>query len=441
MKPKPKDPQRSIFHVSLSHVCDSQNPLFILADQIDWQTLDETFGGLYCEDFGRPAKAVRLMVGLHYLKAMYGESDETVVIKWVENPYWQYFCGETEFQHEFPINPTSMTKWRKRAEKNGLGELLKETIATGLKVKAVGKKDFTRVNADTTVMEKAIAFPTDARLMYKMLLRLLKLAREKKVELRQSYSRKAKKSFIMQHRYRHARQSKRANRELRKLRTYLGRVMRDMARKVVDDLEIKNQLELAERLLLQQREDKNKIYSLHAPEVECIAKGKAHKKYEFGVKLGLIATSKKPFILASEALPGNPYDGHRLKELLNEAGKNIGEKNKILKVFTDQGYRGHNNTNENIEVHIVKRGMKKLKASLRYWLKRRSAIEPVIGHMKNDNGTKRNHLKGQEGDAMNAILIACGYNLRRCLAALIFLFKTFAQFLRQPNKNLIPQFA
>lgn len=165
------------------------------------------------KDIGRPAKAVRLMVGLLYLKAMYGESDESVVMKWVENPYWQYFCGETEFQHEFPIEPTSMVKWRRRAEKNGLGDLLTQTIATGLKVKAVDKKDFARVNVDTTVMEKAIAYPTDARLMYKMLLRLLKMAHERKVELRQSYARKAKKSFIMQHRYRHARQSKRANRE------------------------------------------------------------------------------------------------------------------------------------------------------------------------------------------------------------------------------------
>jgi len=421
--------------VSLSHVCDSQNPLFILADQIDWQSLDERFCGLYCEDFGRPAKAVRLMVGLHYLKAMYGESDEAVVIKWVENPYWQYFCGETEFQHEFPIDPTSMTKWRKRAEKNGLGELLKETIVTGLKVKAVKKKDLLRVNVDTTVMEKAIAFPTDARLMYKMLLRLLKLARERDVDLRQSYSRKAKKSFIMQHRYRHARQSKRANRELRKLRTYLGRVMRDMSRKVINDAEVQVQLDLANRLIRQQREDKNKIYSLHAPEVECIAKGKAHKKYEFGVKLGLIATSKNPFILASKALSGNPYDGHRLQELLDEANKNIG-KDKIRQVFADQGYRGHNATNENIEVHIVKRGMKRLKASLRYWLKRRSAIEPVIGHMKNDNGTRKNHLKGQEGDTMNAILMACGYNLRRCLAALIFLFKIFKMYFLLSQKNL-----
>jgi len=215
MKPQEKPAQKSLFQISLNHVCDPKNPLYILADQIDWQSLHNIFSELYCEGNGRPAKSVRLMVGLHYLKAMYGESDESVVMKWVENPYWQYFCGETEFQHEFPIEPTSMTKWRKRSEKNGLSELLTQTIATGLKVKAVDKKDFARVNVDTTVMEKAITYPTDAKLLYKMLLRLLKLAKEKNVNLRQSYTRKAKASFIMQHRYRHARQSKRANKEVR----------------------------------------------------------------------------------------------------------------------------------------------------------------------------------------------------------------------------------
>jgi IS5 family transposase len=434
MKPKNKVPQGSFFNTPLKLICDEYHPLYQVSDQIDWEALESWFLPMYSLGEGRPAKAIRLMIGLHYLKAMFGESDESVVAKWVENPYWQYFCGETEFQHEFPIEPTSMVKWRKRVEKEGLAELLAKTIDLGLKVKAIEKRDLARVNVDTTVMEKAISYPTDAKLMYKMLMRLLRISKEHSIKLRQSYKRKAKASFIMQHRYRHARQGKRANREMRRLRTYLGRVTRDLSRQIGSDERVQAELRLANRLLEQQRSDKNKIYSLHAPEVECIAKGKAHKKYEFGVKLGLVTTSKRPFVLASMALPGNPYDGHRLEEIINEAKRHIG-KDVIENVYADQGYRGHNLEDSEIEVHIVKRGMRKVSRSLRYWLKRRSAIEPVIGHMKNDNGFRRNHLLGQSGDRMNAILMACGYNLRRCLAAILFYFKILTAHFHHQNQN------
>lgn len=422
-----QSPQYHLFKIPLNQLCDSQNSLYRLADTINWQAFEEKFGQFYCEDNGRPAKPIRLMVGLHYLKATFGESDETVVEKWVENPYWQYFCGEKEFQHEFPLDPTSLVKWRRRIKSAGLETLLSETIASGLKLRVIKKQDIKRVNVDTTVMEKAITFPTDAKLYHKMRERLVNKAKELGIVLRQTYTRKSKTSLLMQNRYRHARQIKRAKRELRKLKTYLGRVTRDLDRQT-KETQSKNKsltilLELSYRLLAQQRKDTNKIYSLHAPEVECISKGKAHKKYEFGCKVSLVTSSKKNFILGAKAIHGNPYDGHTLEDALDQAEKLNPTKIKTEQVYCDRGYRGHKINQEGLEIHVVGNKRKNLRQSLRKWFKRRSAIEPVIGHMKNDNGPKRNHLLGKTGDEMNAILMACGYNMRKCLKALSFWLK------------------
>jgi len=435
-------PQYNLFCISLEKICDSGNSLYRLANTIDWDAFEQRFGKFYCEDNGRPAKSIRLMVGLHYLKAVFGQSDENVVEKWVENPYWQYFCGEKEFQYTFPCEPTSLVKWRKRIRAEGLEKLLEETIASGLKLKVVKPHQFKKINVDTTVMEKAISFPTDAKLYHKMRKKLVSLAQENKIELRQTYTRKAKRAFLMQHRYLHARHLKRAKRELKKLKVYLGRVMRDLERKTkgIEDSSLKEMLHLASRLLQQKREGKNKIYSLHAPEVECIAKGKSHKKYEFGCKVSVVTSSKGNFILGTQALHHNPYDGHTLKEVLNQVENLNPTSIELQEIFCDQGYRGHNFKEKNVNVHIVGPQRKKLNLSLRKWFRRRAAIEPVISHMKNDNGTHRNHLLGTSGDQMNAILMACGFNLRKCLKALSFWLKKFLleslsqqQFLTQSN--------
>ena len=257
--------------------------------------------------------------------------------------------------------------------------------------------------------------------------KLVNKAKEFSIVLRQTYTRKSKKSLLMQNRYRHARQLKRANKELRKIKMYLGRVTRDMDRQTIHiqvrDKELTRLLELSYRLLVQQRKDTNKIYSLHAPEVECISKGKAHKKYEFGCKVSLVTSSKKNFILGAKAIHGNPYDGHTLENALDQAAHLNPTKTKTEQVFCDRGYRGHKIDQDGLEIHIVGNKRKNLRLSLRKWFKRRSAIEPVIGHMKHDNGPKRNHLLGKTGDEMNAIFMACGYNMRKCLKALSFWLK------------------
>jgi len=421
MQAREQEDQGKLFRSRLELICNHNDPLYRLANTIDWSVFDEAFGNLYVEGKGRPAKPTRLMVGLHYLKHTFNLSDEEVVAQWVQNPYWQYFCGNEHFEHELPIDPSLMTKWRHRVESKGMEKLLEETIKTGLKTKVLKRKSLRKINVDTTVQEKAITFPTDAKLCHRMREKLVDVAGKSNIELRQSYRRKSKQSLVMQGRYSHARQMKRAKKAVKKVKTYLGRVTRDIERKISGSSELKERfsdlLQMANRLLLQKRSDSNKLYSLHAPEVECISKGKAHKKYEFGCKVGVATTSKDNFIVGVQAFHGNPYDGHTLNESISQSER-LGDF-EAKEVYVDKGYRKHDYKGE-AEVHLARSGMRKLKPSLRKWLKRRSAIEPVIGHMKNDGRLGRNYLLGEEGDKMNAILCGAGHNMRKLLVAFLF---------------------
>ncbi len=416
---KSVSPQIDLFSTPLAKICSDQHPLCVLSSNIDWDILDEKFGLFFHENLGRPSARTRLIVGLHFLKSMYNESDESVVFKWVENPYWQYFCGEINFQHEFPIDPTTLNKWRKRIKSEGFEELFKTTIETGLKTGVITKRDFEKVNVDTTVQEKAVTFPTDAKLYHKMREKLVKEAKTIGIELRRTFKRASKSALIMQGRYRHARQMRRADREVRSLRVMMGRIKRDLDRKTKDfnrSEKLTNLLTLAERLYQQKRNDKNKIYSLHCPEVECIAKGKAHKKYEFGCKVGVTTSSKGNFVIGVKAFHGNPFDGHTLKESLNQVKSFLPEGISLKDVYTDKGYKGHGVTE--VDVHMDQKKKKTETRSFRKWLNRRAAIEPIIGHMKNDGGAKRNHLLGQQGDQINALLMGIGFNLRKILRSM-----------------------
>ena len=441
MRPKPKDSQGVLFRARLEQIIDDQHSLCKLAKVIDWSEFDEAFGKLYDPGFGRPAKSTRLMVGFHYLKYAYNLSDESVVERWVENPYWQYFCGGEFFEHELPIDPTSMTKWRNRIKEAGMEKLLEQTIKAGLKTGVLKQHQLRKLTVDTTVQEKAIAFPTDARLYQKMRLKLAKKAGDYGIQLRQSYRRVGKRAFVMHHRYSHARQFKRAGKQLRKLKTYLGRVTRDIERRVARRPELQDEfselLTLSHRLLSQKRDSKNKLYSIHAPEVRCISKGKAHKRYEFGCKVGLVSPIKNAFIVGVLAFEGNPYDGHTLNDSLTQTLGFLG-KDKLNDVYVDDGYRNHG-CGDIAQVHLVKRGWRKLPRSIRKWYSRRSMIEPVIGHCKSDNRLDRNYLKGAEGDKINAILSACGFNIRKLLRKILFWLLRIGQILQLVGENnLLP---
>lgn len=310
-----------------------------MAQIIDWERLDEVFGETFCPDNGRPAASTRLMVALHYLKYTHNLSDYDVVSGWVENPYWQYLSGMKYFEHKPPINPSSMTRWRKRIGDAGAEELLKETIEAGLKLKAVKPTQLRRVNVDTTVQEKEFRFPTDARLYERARHRLAKAAKERGIDLRQNYNRKAKKLLLQQSRYAHAKQMKRARKCTKSLKTILGRVLRDIERKCpAPDPELLQLLDTAKRIHQQKRTDENKVYSVHANEVECISKGKAHKRYEFGCKVSVAATSRGGWFVGAMAKHGNPYDGHTLADALQQVERICWEPEHV---FVDRGYRGH----------------------------------------------------------------------------------------------------
>jgi IS5 family transposase len=309
-----------------------------------------------------------------------------------------------------------MVKWRQRVGVERLESLLQETIRIAVQIKQVSSQQLRKINVDTTVQEKAIAFPTDARLYTKMILRLANLAKRRSLPLRQSYVRIAPQLLRQQSRYAHARQFKRAAGCTRKLEHRLGRLVRDIERKAshLDD-ELSLFIGRAKRLLEQTRDSQGKLYSIDAPEVECISKGKAHKRYEFGCKVSVATTNQCNWVVGVQALHGNPYDGHTLASAVSQVERIT--RRAVTAVFLDRGYRGHDYIGD-AQVHITgQRSRQRASWTLRRRKKRRAAIEPKIGHLKSDNRMDRNYLKGPEGDRINALLSGIGANMRKLLAA------------------------
>ena len=406
LEPAPDDASK----VRLALIVSHNHPLYRLAEAIDWARFETELGPLYAEAVGRPGLPTRLMVGLHYLKYLFDESDESAVAKWVENPYWQFFCGRTYFKHELPCHPTSLVRWRRRLGSQGVEKLLTETLSMAKREQVLRESEIKRVNVDTTVQEKAIAFPTDARLYHKARRALVRAAKAIGIQLRQTYVRLGKQALARQGRYAQARQMKRARRETKRLRLFLGRVIRDIRRKCPKPVPtLKALLERSERILRQQRHDTGKLYSVHAPEVECIAKGKAHKPYEFGCKVAVVTTSKSNWVVGIEAVHENPYDGVTLSPALSQVERVTAVRPEAA--FVDRGFKGATHHPAGVAVYIS--GRQRLTRTLKALLRRRAAIEPVIGHLKQEHGLERNHLLGREGDRINALLTGCGFNLRK----------------------------
>jgi transposase, IS5 family len=414
--------QTDLFRARLDQIADPDHPLVKLSGAIDWTFLETRFGEVCDHDPGRPPLPTRLMAGLAILKHLHDLSDEVLCERWIENPYYQLFCGEEFFCHKLPFDRSSLTRWRQRMGEERLVALLQESLSVATRTGAAKPADFRQVIIDTTVQEKAITFPTDAKLMHRARGRLVRLAKAKGVALRQSYARVGKLALIQHQRYAHARQFNRANKALRRLRTMLGRVIRDITRKIRGDEALESvfarPLSLARRVKDQrQRERGRKVYSLHAPEAECIGKGKAHKPYEFGVKVSVATPLNRcrggQFVAHVKALPGNPYDGHTLATVIPALEQTIGAE--LERIIADAGYKGHHAPEEKrFRVYVAgqKRG---LSAAIKLALRRRSAVEPVIGHLRGEHRRGRNHLVGSQGDAINAVLAAAGYNFRLLL--------------------------
>ena len=430
---KPRDDrQKDLLRPALEDIIDLGHPLVRLARQIDWQFLDDRFVSVCSSGPGQPPLPTRLVAGLFILKHMHDLSDEVLCARWLENPYYQFFCGELSFCHKLPFDRSSLTHWRQRLGEKQLVALIQESLSVAHKTGALATRDLERVVVDTTVQAKAITHPTDARLCHRALEKLVDLAARNGVPLRQSYRRVAKRAAIMVGRYTHAHQFKRARRELRFLRTRLGRVIRDIRRRIDGNEALKqrfaNLLALAHRVRFQDHRQRGpKVYSLHAPEVECIGKGKARTPYEFGCKVSIATPATKPkggqFVLHAKALHGNPFDGHTLGPVITELEQLTGVETR--RIHVDKGYRGHNHK-EKFRVWISGQA-RRVTRPIRREMKRRAAVEPVIGHIKAEHRMGRNYLKGRDGDRINAVLAAAGYNFGLLLRWLARLFRALFQ--------------
>jgi IS5 family transposase len=418
MGPKTPVTEGDFFRQPLREQINLRHPLVRLADLINWNRLGMAMSESFVSRKGRPATSPRLVAGLLYLQHAFDLSDEEVVWQWVENPYWQVFTGETYLQTEPPIDPSSLTRWRKRLGEAGVEELLAETIDAAKRAGVIKAASVKRVIVDTTVMQKAVAHPTDSRLLERCREHLVKAAARHGLKLRQNYNREAPHLARQIGRYAHAKQYKRMKKVLRTLRSRVGRVMRDVERQIDAVSEgsrgvLQELIGRTKRILSQKTKDKTKLYALHAPEVEGLAKGKARTPYEFGVKVSITTTHREGLVVGMRSMPGNPYDGHTLAEALEQAAILSDVTPEIAVV--DRGYKGVDIEGVKIYHPGLRRGITR---GLRAMIRRRSAIEPAIGHMKTDGKLDRNWLKGVLGDAMHAVLCGAGHNLRMILRKL-----------------------
>lgn len=435
-----KSPDREQKHMFLANLMDFIDPgqkLCLLADEIGWAGFEKGFAGLY-SSVGCPAKPVRLMVGLLILKQVYNLADETVMEEWVSNPYFQYFCGETVFQWKYPCDPSDLVHFRHRIGEAGVEKILAASILIhGEEVLEEA------VSIDTTVQEKNITFPTDTRLAVKIIKKCRKIAKAEGIQLRQSYKFVVKKLLLVAN-SKSPKMAKQRRKARRQIKTIAGRMVRELRRSAEGLAKHAENIEIFERVLAQKKDDKNKIYSLHALEVACIAKGKAHKKYEFGSKVSLSTTQKSNVIVAAVNFQGNPNDNKTLKKTLDQQERLTGVRPK--KAFVDRGYKSREIGTTCVTAPGNGNGKTKYeKTQLRKCFRRRAAIEPLIGHTKSDFGMNRNYLKGEIGDAINAMLAASAFNfrswMRKTVAQLIFVLNYLRTMCRKFGLEAIKTFS
>ena len=410
--------QKHMFLPNLVELVNPEHELSLLAGKLDWDGIESGFASLY-SDVGCRAKPIRLMVGLLILKQMYDLADETVMLEWVSNPYFQYFCGETVFQWKFPCDPSDLVHFRHRIGESGVEKILAASISIH------GEKVLSEdTSIDTTVQPKSITYPTDTKLAVKIIEKSRRIADAENVDLRQGYK-FVVKNLLRTANSRSPKAAKKRAAARRKIKTIAGRIVRDLGRKLSGTGLVKHEetITIFEKVLAQRRDDREKIYSLHALEVACIAKGKTHKKYEFGSKVSFSTTQKSNVIVAAVNFKGNPNDNKTLEKTLDQQERLTGVRAK--KAFVDRGYKTREIGGTLVQAPTNGNGKTKYeKGKLRNSFRRRAAIEPIIGHTKSDFGLGRNYLKGESGDAINAILAAAAFNFkswtRKALEQLIF---------------------
>ena len=424
---KPSTPntnQGNFLFADLIDQLNPKHPLLQLSKQIDWSVFDEEFSPLYSH-LGKPSKHIRLMVGLSILKHMENLSDENLVQRWVQNPYYQAFTGEVEFQWELPCDPTSLTKFRNRIGSSGHEKILAVSIA--MHQEKIAEDEMC---IDTTVQEKNVTFPTDAKQYQKIIKHLLKIARKEKIGLTRTYEKEVKRLKLHTRFATHPKNRKRARRAVKRLKTISGRLLRAIQRKMtLEQLETyRERFALYQRMLNQKRGDKNKLYSLHEPHIYCMSKGKAHQRYEFGTKASITTTRDSGIIIGALAFESNVFDGHTVPDVLAQVNRLLGRVPTIG--IGDRGYRGKSKVND---TQIVTPKPARKNASIdakelaRKRFRRRAGIEPVIGHLKSDHRLKRNFLKGFAGDQINLIMAAAAFNFKKWMREVIFWLQNFKQ--------------
>ena len=452
------------FRSRLDQMIDLRHPLAVLSTRLPWAAIEaavapklahqakpakrligEDLAGAFEGEFGggispagRPRLPIRLMVSLLYLKNSFNLSDEELVERWAENVQWQFFSGMEYYEPRLPCDPTQIGRFRRLLGEDGIEQLLKATIECAVQIKAVKPADLERVIVDTTVQSKAIAHPVDSRLLEIARHKVVSAAKRAGIALKQTYVHESKALRRKAGGYAHAKQFKRLRKTVKRQRTILGVVMREVQRKLDADRaavvrggtsankpaspkalsDLATLLQRAERIRTQQRNDKDKLYALHAPEVECISKGKARNPYEFGVKVSLAVTHKQGLMVGARSFPGNPYDGHVLSTQLEQTTNLLQDLGRVPRqAIVDLGYRGVDADNPGVQ--IIHRGKyKSLSDHEKKLLKRRQAIEPLIGHTKSDHRMDRCWLQGALGDALHALSCAAGYNIRWLLRAI-----------------------
>jgi len=425
----PNQHQRELFRPLLSDFIDLNHELVLLSNKIDWKYFENEFSMLY-SNTGQPAMPTRLMVGCLILKQLYNLGDETIAIEWMMNPYMQYFCGEAHFQHKFPFDPSDFVHFRKRIGVEGIEKIFSHSVTLhGSKAKSK------MLLSDTTVQENNTTFPTDAKLAKRVIDRCNSIAEEEGIQQRQSYKRVSKQLLRDTYNPSHPKRRIKARKAQQKLRTLAGRQLRELERNLDQEAasQYANDLKLYRRVIQQRKDDKNKIYSLHKPFTCCIAKGKMHKPYEFGNKIGLMVNPKSLVILAIESFTGNPHDSHTIEPLLNQIEKNF--QYKPQEVVYDRGGRGKSEIN-GVSISTpnkpLKRDSEYIKRVKRKKFRRRAAIEPVIGHLKQHFRMGQNYLSGDNSPKINALLAAAAWNFKKLMEELKqklknFLFPIFRQ--------------
>ena len=409
--------QRDMFSPLLTDFIDKSHRLVLLADKIDWKYFENLFKEKY-SNVGQPSMPIRFSVACLLLKNLENLGDETLAKEWIMNPYFQYFTGGAKFQHKFPCDPSDFVHFRKRIGEEGIEQIFAYSVSLH------GKDAHTsQMMQDTTVQENYTTFPTDSKLAKKVIDRCNSIAQKEGISQRQNYTRVSKQLLRDSYNSKHPKRRKKAVKSRKKLRTIAGRLLRELERvlpKHIFEL-YKEELSFYHRVITQTKGDKNKIYSLHKPFTTCIAKGKAHKQYEFGNKIGLMTTmGKRIIITAIDAFEGNPHDSKTIEPLL-EQYKRLQEK-EPKEVVYDRGGRGVSKINETIistPKPPLKRDNNYQKQKKRKKFRRRAAIEPVIGHLKTDFRMGVNYHNGSKSPKINALLAATGWNLKKLMEKLV----------------------